>query len=51
VYLGARLTGADISTAIKLASQAAGFVIQHKGAIAPKIEFHQFIERQKLIMQ
>jgi 2-dehydro-3-deoxygluconokinase len=51
VYLGARLTGVDISAAIKLASQAAGFVIQHKGAIAPKIEFHQFIERQKLMMQ
>jgi 2-dehydro-3-deoxygluconokinase len=51
VYLGARLSDLDISAAIKLASQAAGFVIQHKGAIAPKIEFHQFIERQKLIMQ
>ncbi|WP_350432686.1 sugar kinase [Shewanella sp. H8] len=51
VYLGARLSGLDINTAIKLASHAAGFVIQHKGAIAPKIEFNQFIERQKSMIK
>ena len=46
VYLGARLEGYSISEAIALASKAAGFVIQHKGAIAPADEFTTFIKAQ-----
>ncbi len=46
VYLGARIYGYDISDAIALASKAAGFVIQHKGAIAPADEFGRFIKAQ-----
>ena len=46
VYLGARLEGYWISEAIALASKAAGFVIQHKGAIAPADEFTTFIKAQ-----
>ncbi|NMP15109.1 sugar kinase [Thalassotalea sp. Y01] len=36
VYLGARLNGDSINQAISKASKAAGIVIQHPGAIAPK---------------
>lgn len=42
-YLGARLSGYTVSEAVKIASSAAGFVIQHPGAIAPKDQFTQFI--------
>lgn len=38
-YLGARLSGYSIEKAIKCAALAAGIVIQHRGAIAPKIAF------------
>lgn len=41
VYLGARLTNHPIGEAVRLAAKAAGIVIQHKGAIAPKAEFNQ----------
>ena len=43
-YLGARISGQAISQAIEFASAAAGFVIQHKGAIAPADDFQQFIQ-------
>lgn len=46
VYLGARLEGYAIHDAILLASQAAGFVIQHRGAIAPSDKFALFIKAQ-----
>ncbi|GAA0854707.1 sugar kinase [Aliiglaciecola litoralis] len=39
VYLGARLSGRSISDAVQLAATAAGTVIQHPGAIAPRDEF------------
>lgn len=39
VYLGARLSGQDVSAAVDLAAKAAGTVIQYPGAIAPKHEF------------
>ncbi|GHE95747.1 sugar kinase [Thalassotalea profundi] len=45
-YLGARINKQDIDSALKIASQAAGFVIQHQGAIVPKVAFTQFIEKQ-----
>lgn len=40
-YLGARLSGQSIDDAIQMAAKAAGIVIQHKGAIAPKFAFEQ----------
>lgn len=40
VYLGARLAGKDVTTSINLAASAAGIVIQHPGAIAPKDAFN-----------
>lgn len=46
VYLGARIEGYEISDAIALASKAAGFVIQHRGAITPAQEFSEFINAQ-----
>jgi len=46
VYLGARATGLNLSYAIELASKAAGFVIQHQGAIVNKQDFTQFIDAQ-----
>lgn len=46
VYLGARVEGYSVNDAITLASQAAGFVIQHRGAIAPAAEFDTFIKAQ-----
>lgn len=39
VYLGARLTGRTVTDAVQLAASAAGIVIQHPGAIAPKAAF------------
>lgn len=41
VYLGARLTDYAIADAVQLAAKAAGTVIQHPGAIAPKEAFTQ----------
>jgi 2-dehydro-3-deoxygluconokinase len=38
-YLGARLSGYDIEKAVRYAALAAGIVIQHRGAIAPKMAF------------
>jgi 2-dehydro-3-deoxygluconokinase len=46
VYLGARMEGYSVNDSIALASKAAGFVIQHKGAIAPAAEFDTFIKAQ-----
>ena len=46
VYLGARILGYSVSDAINLASKAAGFVIQHKGAITPARAFDTFIKAQ-----
>lgn len=46
VYLGARTQGYSINDSIILASKAAGFVIQHRGAIAPVDEFNTFITAQ-----
>jgi len=46
VYLGARTQGYAVNDAISLASKAAGFVIQHRGAIAPAEEFDTFIKAQ-----
>ena len=43
-YLGARLNDYPIVQSIELASKAAGFVIQHKGAIVNKNSFNQFIQ-------
>ncbi|WP_343817090.1 sugar kinase [Colwellia asteriadis] len=43
VYLGARIQGYSVKGAIALASQAAGFVIQHKGAIVDKQAYQAFI--------
>ncbi|XQW85095.1 sugar kinase [Thalassotalea piscium] len=44
VYLGARISKKSIDFALIIASAAAGFVIQHQGAIVPKAIFNQFIE-------
>ena len=46
VYLGARTQGYSVNDSITLASKAAGFVIQHRGAIAPADEFDTFIKLQ-----
>ena len=46
VYLGARTEGYSVNDSIALASKAAGFVIQHRGAIAPAAEFDTFIKAQ-----
>ena len=46
VYLGARIKGYAVNDSIALASKAAGFVIQHRGAIAPADEFDTFIKAQ-----
>ncbi|TRX54494.1 sugar kinase [Thalassomonas sp. M1454] len=43
-YLGARLNGKSIIKAIDMASKAAGFVIQHKGAIVEKQSFTEFTQ-------
>ncbi|XOV78835.1 MAG: sugar kinase [Aestuariibacter sp.] len=39
VYLGARLSGRGVAEAVHLAATAAGTVIQHPGAIAPRVPF------------
>jgi len=49
VYLGARAQGYTLADAITLASAAAGFVIQHKGAIVPADLFAQFLQEQPLL--
>lgn len=46
VYLGARAKGLTISHAIELASSAAGFVIQHPGAIVDKTAYQQFMAQK-----
>jgi 2-dehydro-3-deoxygluconokinase len=46
VYLGARANGLTINHAIELASSAAGFVIQHPGAIVDKTAYQQFMAQQ-----
>jgi 2-dehydro-3-deoxygluconokinase len=43
VYLGARIADESIADAVSKASKSAGFVIQHKGAIAPKVLFNEFV--------
>jgi 2-dehydro-3-deoxygluconokinase len=45
VYLGARLNNATIAESVDKAAKAAGFVIQHKGAIAPKALFNEFVQQ------
>jgi len=47
VYLGARAKGYAVIDAVKLASKAAGFVIQHHGAIVERAAYQQFIIEQK----
>ena len=44
-YLGARATGLNISHAVEIASKAAGFVIQHQGAIVDKEAYQQFMQQ------
>lgn len=39
-YLGARLSGMDVETSVKLAAKTAGLVIQHPGAIIHKDVFN-----------
>lgn len=46
VYLGARTNNLSISQSINLASKAAGFVIQHKGAIVESEAYRTFVEQQ-----
>lgn len=46
VYLGARTQNLPIKKAIELASKAAGFVIQHKGAIVESKAYSEFVEAQ-----
>lgn len=46
VYLGARAKEVNLADAIALASKAAGFVIQHHGAIVEKGAYQQFIHDQ-----
>jgi len=48
VYLGARAQGLNVSHAIDLASKAAGFVIQHYGAIVEPSTYQKFIEQQHI---
>lgn len=43
-YLGARLSGLDMTASVKLGSSAAGLVIQYPGAIAPADKFTPFIQ-------
>ncbi len=45
-YLGARVNGLSIAEAITFGSKAAGFVIQHKGAIVDKAIFNDFVEKE-----
>ncbi|WP_440876914.1 sugar kinase [Thalassotalea sp. PLHSN55] len=46
VYLGARMQNLDANKAMQMASAAAGFVIQHKGAIVPSELFQPFVEKE-----
>jgi len=45
VYLGARAKGFNVGHAVELASKAAGFVIQHHGAIVDKKAYQQFTDQ------
>ncbi|BDX05450.1 sugar kinase [Planctobacterium marinum] len=49
VYLGARLSGITLDSAVQLAAVAAGTVIQHPGAIAPKNAFINAMQEAGLI--
>jgi 2-dehydro-3-deoxygluconokinase len=42
VFIGARMSGTPVATAIQWAAAAAGLVIQHKGAIIPAEVFSEF---------
>lgn len=44
VYLGARATVYSINDAVKLASKAAAYVIQHRGAIVEPSAYQTFIK-------
>lgn len=44
VYLGARAHNYNVSHSVDMASKAAGFVIQHKGAIVDKQIFSEFVK-------
>lgn len=44
IYLGARMAGYELESAVNLASAAAGLVIQHPGAIAPAAVFKEFMQ-------
>ncbi len=44
VFLGARLSGMPVATAIEWAAGTAGLVIQHPGAIIPSEVFNHFWE-------
>lgn len=46
VYLGARSKGFNLTDSIALASKAAGFVIQHHGAIVERGAYQKFIKNQ-----
>lgn len=46
VYIGARTNGYTLSESIELAAKAAGFVIQHHGAIVEQCAYQQFIKEQ-----
>ncbi|MDZ4262584.1 MAG: PfkB family carbohydrate kinase, partial [Pseudomonadota bacterium] len=44
VFLGARISGRSVATAIEWAARTAGLVIQHTGAIIPEPIFADFLE-------
>jgi 2-dehydro-3-deoxygluconokinase len=46
VYIGARMGGYELENAVKLASAAAGLVIQHPGAIVPSEIFKEFMQEK-----
>jgi len=46
VYLGARANGYNITDAVEIAAKAAGFVIQHHGAIVEQDAYQAFIKTQ-----
>ena len=48
-YLGARLSGYSLVDSVRLASETAGFVIQHSGAIVDKSKFSEFKNSTSII--
>lgn len=46
VYLGSRISGFTLSESVERASLAAGFVIQHRGAIVEANAYHKFIKEE-----